>query len=185
MLIITAGLADRVLSTLCAAAAGAAALCCCVQVIVQDVPLDNYISMRRFLAHFQPQACILMVRGFQAGACARTRLSFLGRAVQWQPAAAAASQAQCSSYITILPLPAAACRVVLQESPAWPVLVQCCAARGIRLGLLNARMSSRAFLSWFQPRVSRGLLRRMLGHFSLVVPQSDIVSVARSSGVCT
>lgn len=68
---------------------------------------------------------------------------------------------------------------VLQESPAWPVLVQCCAARGIRLGLLNARMSSRAFLSWFQPRVSRGLLRRMLGHFSLIVPQSDIVSVAR------
>lgn len=54
---------------LCAvAAAGAAALCCRVQVIVQDVPLDNYISMRRFLAHFQPQACILMVRGVQAGA---------------------------------------------------------------------------------------------------------------------
>lgn len=90
------------------------------RVIVQDVPLDNYISMRRFLAHFQPQACILM------------------------------------------------------ESPAWPVLVQCCAARNVRLGLLNARMSSRAFLSWFQPRVSRGLLRRMLGHFSLIVPQSDI-----------
>lgn len=37
--------------------------CCCpVQVIVQDVPLDSYISMGRFLAHFQPQACILMVR---------------------------------------------------------------------------------------------------------------------------
>jgi 3-deoxy-D-manno-octulosonic-acid transferase len=61
------------------------------------------------------------------------------------------------------------------------VLVQCCAARNVRLGLLNARMSSRAFLSWFQPRVSRGLLRCMLGHFSLIVPQSDIVSVVRSS----
>jgi 3-deoxy-D-manno-octulosonic-acid transferase len=66
---------------------------------------------------------------------------------------------------------------VLQESPAWPVLVECCAARGVRLGLLNARMSSRAFLSWFQPRVSRALLRRMLSDFSLIVPQSDIVSL--------
>lgn len=57
------------------------------------------------------------------------------------------------------------------------MLVECCAARGVRLGLLNARMSSRAFLSWFQPRVSRALLRRMLSDFSLIVPQSDIVSV--------
>jgi hypothetical protein len=66
----------------------------------------------------------------------------------------------------------------LQESPAWPVLVESCAARGIRMGLLNARMSSRAFLSWFQPRVSRALLRRMMASFSLVVPQSDIVSAS-------
>jgi hypothetical protein len=64
----------------------------------------------------------------------------------------------------------------LQESPAWPVLVESCAARDIKLGLLNARMSSRAFLSWFQPRMSRALLRRMLTNFSLIVPQSDIVS---------
>jgi 3-deoxy-D-manno-octulosonic-acid transferase len=42
-------------------------LCCPVQVIVQDVPLDSYISMGRFLAHFQPQACILMVRRTQRG----------------------------------------------------------------------------------------------------------------------
>jgi len=66
--------------------------------------------------------------------------------------------------------------VCLQESPAWPVLVESCAARSIKLGLLNARMSSRAFLAWFQPRVSRALLHRMLGSFSLIVPQSDIVS---------
>lgn len=64
----------------------------------------------------------------------------------------------------------------LQESPAWPVLVESCASRGIKLGLLNARMSSRAFLSWFQRRVSRALLHRMLANFSLIVPQSDIVS---------
>lgn len=56
------------------------------------------------------------------------------------------------------------------------MLVESCAARSIKLGLLNARMSSRAFLAWFQPRVSRALLRRMLGSFSLIVPQSDIVS---------
>jgi hypothetical protein len=33
----------------------------CLQVLVQDVPLDSYISMGRFLEHFRPQACILMV----------------------------------------------------------------------------------------------------------------------------
>jgi 3-deoxy-D-manno-octulosonic-acid transferase len=66
---------------------------------------------------------------------------------------------------------------ILQESPAWPVLVESCASRGIKLGLLNARMSSRAFLAWFQRRMSRALLQRMLTSFSLIVPQSDIVSV--------
>jgi hypothetical protein len=37
-------------------------LCMHLQVIVQDVPLESYVSMARFLDHFQPQACILMVR---------------------------------------------------------------------------------------------------------------------------
>lgn len=71
------------------------------------------------------------------------------------------------------------------------MLVESCAARGIRLGLLNARMSSRAFLSWFQPRIARALLQRMLDSFSLIVPQSDIVSamqhlaaVSCAAGTC-
>jgi hypothetical protein len=31
------------------------------QVLVQDVPLESYRGMGRFLDHFRPQACILMV----------------------------------------------------------------------------------------------------------------------------
>lgn len=61
--------------------------------------------------------------------------------------------------------------------------MESCAAAGVRLGLLNARMSSRAFLGWFQNLMSRALLARMLRHFSLIVPQSDIVSGRRLASV--
>lgn len=40
-------------------AAGAAAM---LQVTVQYLPLDNIVCMRRFITHWKPQACILMVR---------------------------------------------------------------------------------------------------------------------------
>lgn len=66
----------------------------------------------------------------------------------------------------------------LQESPTWPALVECCAAAGVRLALLNARLSSRLFLAWFGSMPRRALLGRMLGSFNLIVPQSDIVSGA-------
>eukprot|EP00775_Hariotina_reticulata_P009725 gene9724-9884_t len=35
-------------------------------------------------------------------------------------------------------------------------------------------MSSRAFMKWFTRRMSRALLGRLLSHFSLIVPQSDV-----------
>jgi hypothetical protein len=35
-----------------------------LQVTVQFLPLDNVLCMRQFLAHWKPQACILMVRGW-------------------------------------------------------------------------------------------------------------------------
>lgn len=71
--------------------------------------------------------------------------------------------------------------MLLQESPAWPALVEACAAANVRLALLNARMSSKSFLSWFNSSCKRALLRRMLDNFSLIVPQSDIVSGSSSS----
>lgn len=89
-----------------------------------------------------------------------------------------------SSCIVIIQsawLPCISHLFILQESPAWPVLVESCASRGIKMGLLNARMSSRAFLAWFQRRMSRALLQRMLTSFSLIVPQSDIVSVCQEA----
>lgn len=49
------------------------------------------------------------------------------------------------------------------------------AAEGVRLALLNGRMSSAAFLRWFQRPLSRSLLERIISRFTLIVPQSDIV----------
>lgn len=177
-----------------------------LQVIVQDVPLDSYVSMGRFLQHFQPQACILMVRrkglarqqqaagsrcshsssAGRAGARVSTHVSsssLVCTVLSCMPALCwgrvTSLQTACLTVCTVYTN--SCCHPLLraQESPAWPVLVESCAARNIRLGLLNARMSSRAFLAWFQRRVARALLRRMLAGFSLIVPQSDIVSGAR------
>ncbi|TCH96722.1 3-deoxy-D-manno-octulosonic acid transferase [Roseococcus sp. SYP-B2431] len=63
--------------------------------------------------------------------------------------------------------PDAACLV---ESELWPNLLGACAARGIPTALLNARISGRSFRRWrnFGP----GLIRRLLGGFSLIVPRS-------------
>ena len=52
----------------------------------------------------------------------------------------------------------ALCRA--QESPAWPALVHACRAAGVRLALLNARMSSTAVLQWFTSQPRRPLLGR-------------------------
>jgi hypothetical protein len=70
---------------------------------------------------------------------------------------------------------------LFMESPAWPILVEGAAAAGVRLGLLNARMSSSSFLKWFMRSMSRALLSRLLSHFALIVPQSDVVSRSSSS----
>jgi 3-deoxy-D-manno-octulosonic-acid transferase len=74
---------------------------------------------------------------------------------------------------------------LFMESPAWPILVEGAAAAGVRLGLLNARMSSSSFLKWFMRSMSRALLSRLLSHFSLIVPQSDVVRRGgRGGGGC-
>jgi hypothetical protein len=71
---------------------------------------------------------------------------------------------------------------LFMESPAWPILVEGAAAAGVRLGLLNARMSSSSFLKWFMRSMSRALLSRLLSHFALIVPQSDVVSSSSRGG---
>jgi len=56
--------------------------------------------------------------------------------------------------------PDAACFV---ESELWPNQLAACQARGIKLMLLNARMSDRSFARW---RRVPGLARRILGGFN-------------------
>lgn len=56
------------------------------------------------------------------------------------------------------------------ESELWPNLLGACARRGIPTALLNARISARSFRRW--RNFGRGLIRRLLGHFALIVPRS-------------
>lgn len=60
--------------------------------------------------------------------------------------------------------------VCLVESELWPNLLGACAARGIPMALLNARISAQSFRRWrnFGPR----LIRRLLGRFAMIVPRS-------------
>jgi 3-deoxy-D-manno-octulosonic-acid transferase len=56
------------------------------------------------------------------------------------------------------------------ESEIWPNLLAGCAARGVPLALVNARLSARSFSRWkFAPR----LARRLFGAFAVVQAQSD------------
>lgn len=59
---------------------------------------------------------------------------------------------------------------LLTESELWPNLILETAARGIRLGLLNARMSARSFARW---RRRPAMAHALLGRFDLVLAQTD------------
>jgi 3-deoxy-D-manno-octulosonic-acid transferase len=63
--------------------------------------------------------------------------------------------------------PDAACFV---ESELWPNQLAACQARGIKLMLLNARMSDRSFARW--RRVPR-FARHILSHFTLIQARGD------------
>jgi 3-deoxy-D-manno-octulosonic-acid transferase len=63
--------------------------------------------------------------------------------------------------------PDAACFV---ESELWPNQLAACQARGIKLMLLNARMSDRSFARW---RRVPGLARHILGRFTLVQARGE------------
>jgi 3-deoxy-D-manno-octulosonic-acid transferase len=64
--------------------------------------------------------------------------------------------------------PDAACFV---ESELWPNQLAACQARGIKLMLLNARMSDRSFSRW---RRAPAFARRILGGFALVQARADL-----------
>ena len=56
------------------------------------------------------------------------------------------------------------------ESELWPNILAACAARGVPLALLNARISARSARRW--GRFAPGLARRLLGRFALIMPRS-------------
>jgi len=56
------------------------------------------------------------------------------------------------------------------ESELWPNTLAACAARGVPLALLNARMSDRSARRW--GRFAPGFARHLLGHFALIMPRS-------------
>ncbi|WP_037301386.1 3-deoxy-D-manno-octulosonic acid transferase [Rubritepida flocculans] len=63
--------------------------------------------------------------------------------------------------------PALALRI---EGELWPNTLAACAARGVPLVLVNARLSARSAARW--GRFAPGLARRLLGLFALIVPRS-------------
>ncbi|KAJ1689910.1 hypothetical protein LUZ63_014065 [Rhynchospora breviuscula] len=64
------------------------------------------------------------------------------------------------------------CAILLIESELWPNLILYAAQKGIRLGLLNARMSSKSFKRWSTPP-ALPLISLMLSKFSLIAPLSN------------
>lgn len=56
------------------------------------------------------------------------------------------------------------------ESELWPNLIAAARRRGVPLALVNARLSPRSFRRW---RLARGLARRLLSAFTLVLAQSE------------
>ncbi|XP_078153390.1 KDO transferase A isoform X1 [Carex rostrata] len=64
------------------------------------------------------------------------------------------------------------CAILLIESELWPNLILYAAQKGIKLGLLNARMSRKSFMRWSTP-LALPLISLMLSKFSLIAPLSN------------
>ena len=160
------------------------------RVILQHAPLDNKLAMQAFLAHWRPQVGIFMVsqsaRQWAASsvrAAASVRLAVAARppadpAAPPPPLRCAAASDGAARHVGARRAPPRAPGGP-QETPAWPAMVEEAAAAGVKLALLNGRMSSSSFLSWFEGHMGRALLQRLVSRFTLIVPQSDIVSGAR------
>jgi 3-deoxy-D-manno-octulosonic-acid transferase len=67
-----------------------------------------------------------------------------------------------------------------QESPFLPQLVLQAAARGVKLALINGRMDPGALLAWHSRLPARRQLSSVLQCYTLIVPQSDVVSTVSS-----
>ncbi len=63
-----------------------------------------------------------------------------------------------------------------QESPFTPQLVMLAAAYQVRLALINAHVDPRDLRMWHTNRRLRSTLGNVLDKFTLIIPQSDVVS---------
>jgi len=59
---------------------------------------------------------------------------------------------------------------VFVDSEIWPNTLAALRARGVPVALVNGRLSARSFARW--RRWAPGVMRRLLGHYALVVPRS-------------
>ncbi|KAI5076781.1 hypothetical protein GOP47_0008846 [Adiantum capillus-veneris] len=60
---------------------------------------------------------------------------------------------------------------IFMESELWPNLLIFSSRKGMKLALLNARMSSRSYNRWLLP-VARNLVMHLLSRFHLIIPLS-------------
>jgi 3-deoxy-D-manno-octulosonic-acid transferase len=67
------------------------------------------------------------------------------------------------------------CSIFLQDSPLCPHLIQVAAAHGVRLALLNGRLSGEEVLRWHSYKTCRALLSLVISKFELIIPSSDQV----------
>ncbi|PKA47891.1 putative 3-deoxy-D-manno-octulosonic acid transferase, mitochondrial [Apostasia shenzhenica] len=66
--------------------------------------------------------------------------------------------------------------VILMESELWPNLIISASEKGVKLALLNARISYKSFRRWSM-KISLPLISLMLSKFSLIVPLSMVEAI--------
>ncbi|MCO5570415.1 hypothetical protein L7F22_024136 [Adiantum nelumboides] len=60
---------------------------------------------------------------------------------------------------------------IFMESELWPNLLTCASQKGMKLALLNARMSAKSYNRWLLP-LARHLVTHLLSRFNLIIPLS-------------
>ena len=82
---------------------------------------------------------------------------------------------QCPTSFRSFPSP-----IPAQGSPLCPHLVLVASCYGVRLALLNGRLSGDDVTRWHSYRAYRSLLTKLVSKFDIIVPSSDQVSAVHS-----